>query len=151
MDPRPHSVATALAASELESLREQSTKQWEASQYLRSLLTLEHACALVAAYDISEEGGHDYLIKVRVRDLFDTDTYGVLAEILENSPYFPQASAWVVEWAQEYVSSEALPPAQVERLREVDQRSARLASRIADILRTKEGSGDGRRKDEASK
>ena len=92
MDPRPHSVATALAASELEIFREQSTKQWEASQYLRSLLTLEHACALVAAYDISEEGWHDELIGTRIDELFKGRHYGVLAKILDTSRPMAQYS-----------------------------------------------------------
>lgn len=93
-------VASAAAAwAALDLLERSAEDQWARGEHARALLTLEHACALVAVLGISDEGGHDHLIGVHVGKLFDAGDNDTLALILRNSPWFPQSAHWVLKTA----------------------------------------------------
>lgn len=74
--------------------------EWQRGHFVGSLLLLEHLCAKTAASGISDEGGSDYLIKVRTEELFTTHRYDVLAQVLRNAGYFPHTTSWIIDWWQ---------------------------------------------------
>jgi len=144
----PKSNCSGIVQSEspydiLDQLVDLSSQQWKMGQYLRAILTLEHACGFVVAYDISEEGGVDSRIEGRICELYQNENYAVLAKILDSYYYFPQASSWVLRSSNKYVSSKESSHANFEgHYREMRRDLAKSASKFADILRVKQGSID---------
>ncbi len=118
----------------LASLRNESERQWKNGDKLMSLLTLEHACAVVVAAHIEEEGGHDYLIKVKIRELFEKEDYETLWTIMRCSEYFPQSSNWVWGWAEAYPDKLKVSEDLLNRKWSAQEANAALDQQLADEL-----------------
>ena len=118
----------------LSELRSMSDEQWDQGHVLESILTLEYACALVAVGQVPEEGGHDYLIKNRVRELFERRDKASLETILRESSYFPQASDWVVAWATEPNMNYGVPASTLSGRMEITRRVSVFDKKLATQL-----------------
>ena len=120
----------------VEDLYSQADRCWGAGEYRRALLHLEHACALVATYDIVEEGGTDYKIKQRVLELSKMGRVDVLETALENSAYFPQTCGWIWGWAGELGREhEVIVSSNLYHLMEMEREVASLHGKVGDTLK----------------
>jgi len=118
----------------LAELHRRSDREWARGHVLESILTLEHACALVVVWQVEEEGALDYVIKTRVRELLRRGDRASIATILSSSGYFPQASGWIVEWTAsdfKHVLPSVNPAQRMKLRRQADAFDKRLAKEAA--------------------
>ena len=126
-------------AARLSELRSMSDEEWESGHVLESILLLEHACARVVIRQIRDEGGHDYMIKTRVRELFERGDRASLQAMLRDSAYFPQASGWIVAWATESDTRYGLPASAPSERIEITRKASAFDRRLAKELSRRPG------------
>ena len=122
----------------LDSLRASSKEHWANKDFTYALLELEHACALVVAKDIVEEGAHDYEIGKRVKQLWDMGEFDTLRFILSHAPHFPQTSGWIRIWYEDLADRpEDERDVDLDRRRQLHHELEKLDERLKAFLRNR--------------